>query len=427
MIFTQKGKWQPTKPMSTAFSGGKGVSKASTTTFNNIGSTISDAYSSRANSGGVDQYSVYAPTAIQPKLAVNKPNDVYEKEADAIAEKVVGSAEGKDATSRSPGTVEPQLQLKTYSPVNQLSPGANNIPTDAVSSTGGNRMDKQTERFMSARFGSDFSNVKINTDERAASMNRELNAKAFTLGKNIYFNDGEYDPQSTKGKRLLAHELTHTIQQGKEEVAIQKEDKDKPAAAKPEINFDVLPPDLKIRMWHLLFEADTSAVKLDYETKGLKTGLSYKYGGALSLHLKSGATSGSVGYTPGENQFSLGLSHGPFNAGISATPDQQKYGFKLGVGDKLLPNPSSVGQTFTTGGTSAGSLLTGAPGALDDPIGFNTSHKSDIDNISKSVDLVKDITDAGKKKIRFGGDFSLSYDPEKKFVFTVRAGMIYHF
>jgi hypothetical protein len=67
---------------------------------------------------------------------------------------------------------------------------------------------------MESRFGTDFSDVKIHTGSEAVQMSKELNAQAFTVGNNIYFNEGKYSPNSHAGKHLLAHELTHTVQQG---------------------------------------------------------------------------------------------------------------------------------------------------------------------------------------------------------------------
>ena len=78
---------------------------------------------------------------------------------------------------------------------------------------GGTAMPDRTQSFMESRFGNDFSSVKIHTDNQAVQMNRDLNAKAFTHGNDIYFNSGQYKPESNSGKSLLAHELTHTIQQ----------------------------------------------------------------------------------------------------------------------------------------------------------------------------------------------------------------------
>jgi hypothetical protein len=68
---------------------------------------------------------------------------------------------------------------------------------------------------MNKNFGEDFSDVKIHTNDNAIKMCEELRAQAFTNGTDIYFNEGKYNPDSVSGKHLLAHELTHIIQQNK--------------------------------------------------------------------------------------------------------------------------------------------------------------------------------------------------------------------
>ena len=77
----------------------------------------------------------------------------------------------------------------------------------------GNLLSENTRSFMEPRFGTDFKNVRVHTDSNAVTMSKELGAQAFTHGSNIYFNSGKYNPESSQGKRLLAHELTHVIQQ----------------------------------------------------------------------------------------------------------------------------------------------------------------------------------------------------------------------
>ncbi len=74
-------------------------------------------------------------------------------------------------------------------------------------------MDHATLGFMESRFDADFSGVKIHTGGEAEHLSRQLNAQAFTVGHDIYFNSGKYNPASAEGKHLLAHELTHTLQQ----------------------------------------------------------------------------------------------------------------------------------------------------------------------------------------------------------------------
>ncbi|MDJ1175254.1 eCIS core domain-containing protein [Roseofilum capinflatum] len=95
---------------------------------------------------------------------------------------------------------------------------------------GGSSLPKETQGFMESRFNNDFSGVRVHTDSDAVQMNKDLGAKAFTHKKDIYFNSGQYNPSSTGGKHLLAHELTHTIQQTgpsvKTQPDIQKEGDD---------------------------------------------------------------------------------------------------------------------------------------------------------------------------------------------------------
>lgn len=86
--------------------------------------------------------------------------------------------------------------------------------TLASSKGGGSILPDDTRQFMESRFNADFSGVRIHNDANAAMLTRNVNAQAFAHGNDIYFNTGKYSPDSTGGRTLLAHELTHTIQQG---------------------------------------------------------------------------------------------------------------------------------------------------------------------------------------------------------------------
>src|SRR5215470_14964726 len=74
-------------------------------------------------------------------------------------------------------------------------------------------LDAATRAAMEARFGHDFSRVRVHTDTRAADSARAVNALAYTVGEDVVFGRGQYRPSSADGQRLIAHELTHTIQQ----------------------------------------------------------------------------------------------------------------------------------------------------------------------------------------------------------------------
>jgi hypothetical protein len=78
----------------------------------------------------------------------------------------------------------------------------------------GKPLDPDMEADMGARFGADFGNVRVHDDSNADNMSRKLSAQAFTVGSDVYFSQGRYNPDTYDGKHLLAHELTHVVQQG---------------------------------------------------------------------------------------------------------------------------------------------------------------------------------------------------------------------
>jgi hypothetical protein len=84
----------------------------------------------------------------------------------------------------------------------------------SASKGGGQPMSPDTRSFMESRFGADFSSVRIHTNGEADAMNKDIKAQAFTTGKDIYFGSGRYNTSTSQGKQLLAHELTHVVQQG---------------------------------------------------------------------------------------------------------------------------------------------------------------------------------------------------------------------
>ncbi|HVT57258.1 MAG TPA: DUF4157 domain-containing protein [Thermoanaerobaculia bacterium] len=95
-------------------------------------------------------------------------------------------------------------------------PGANAVPPSvhAVLRSPGQPLEPATRAFMEPRFGHDFSQVRLHTDARAAESARSVNALAYTVGPDIVFATGQYAPGTAHGNRLLAHELTHVVQQG---------------------------------------------------------------------------------------------------------------------------------------------------------------------------------------------------------------------
>lgn len=138
------------------------------------------------------------------RMLVSNPTDASEREADQVAADVTAAT----PTPCSCGSKN-QIQRKASSASAAAPPEVNNV----LRSTG-RPLDPQTSAAMSSRFGRDFSHVQVHTDERAAASAEALNAEAYTVGHQIAFRHGRYSPSTTAGRRLLAHELTHVVQQG---------------------------------------------------------------------------------------------------------------------------------------------------------------------------------------------------------------------
>jgi hypothetical protein len=84
---------------------------------------------------------------------------------------------------------------------------------DVVNSGAGAPLDRETRGFMESRIGADFSEVRLHTDSKASDSARSVQAHAYTVGSDVVFQSGKYEPESDSGKRMLAHELTHVVQQ----------------------------------------------------------------------------------------------------------------------------------------------------------------------------------------------------------------------
>ena len=142
--------------------------------------------------------------SVQCVTAVTSPNDPSEVEAHAVAARVMRMSAPEGAAVGHPrhGTV-------------QRAPAGPGAPAPiSVRTGGGVPLPPALRDFMEPRFGADFGKVRLHTDASAAAQSAQLNANAFALGQNVYFGAGKYQPDTPAGKELIAHELTHTIQQG---------------------------------------------------------------------------------------------------------------------------------------------------------------------------------------------------------------------
>lgn len=166
-----------------------------------------------------------AQPQVQAKLKVGDPDDRYESEADRVADRVINMP----ASSQSPTGVtgdavgvqrkcaaceredEQVLQRKPMGSGSLF----DEVPAGKFSGLGSGRpLDLATRGFFESRFNRDFSHVRVHSDGETAAFADSINARAFTLGSHIGFASGQYVPETQPGRRLLAHELTHVVQQG---------------------------------------------------------------------------------------------------------------------------------------------------------------------------------------------------------------------
>ncbi|HEX7312804.1 MAG TPA: DUF4157 domain-containing protein [Pyrinomonadaceae bacterium] len=193
---------------------------------------------------------------IQTKLTVSEPGDRYEQEADRVADAVMGGA-GAPVSHVSQG-VQPKLYRREMRPEDlydsalpATEEGETETPAETPAETpteevqrsangeagavtpsfeqslgqaargGGESLPEGTRSFMESRFGWNFSSVRVHSDERANALARQVNARAFTIDRDIFFANSQYRPQDQEGRRLLAHELTHVVQQSEGRIARQ--------------------------------------------------------------------------------------------------------------------------------------------------------------------------------------------------------------
>jgi hypothetical protein len=174
-----------------------------------------------------------AQAVIQPKLTVGSAHDAHEHEANRTADMVMRKPDNSvkngtytEGSSFMP-TITPVIQRACAACEHDKEQTAQRKETGAATggftappsvsraiSRSGNALDSNAKTFMESRFNRSFDNVQVHTDSDAASSARDISARAYTSGNHIVFGEGQYQPNSEGGRHLLAHELTHTIQQG---------------------------------------------------------------------------------------------------------------------------------------------------------------------------------------------------------------------
>ena len=156
---------------------------------------------------------------IQAKLTVGPANDQFEQEADRIAKQVV------QRTTVAPTSEEEAPLMVQRKPVGAGGGPASPEMTAQIDQarSGGQALAPEVQGRMESAFGADFSGVRVHTNNQADQLNRSLSARAFTTGNDVFFRSGEYNPASSSGQELIAHELTHVVQQGAASPSVQRD------------------------------------------------------------------------------------------------------------------------------------------------------------------------------------------------------------
>lgn len=178
----------------------------------------------------------------QAKLTIGQPGDVYEQEADSVAQQIMqrmAQPGNRQSIQRQEAPEEEEeLQMKPLDISTlqrqempeeeeelQMSPMVQRKGQGGMAATpdletsinqargGGQPLGDNIRKPMEQAFGADFGGVKVHTDSRSDQLNQSIQARAFTTGQDVFFRQGEYNPGSRGGQELLAHELTHVVQQ----------------------------------------------------------------------------------------------------------------------------------------------------------------------------------------------------------------------
>jgi hypothetical protein len=207
---------------------------------------------------------------LQPKLSISEPGDALERDADRVADQVM----------QMPASAEPDMVAATSSSVPSLhrasalqrkcacgggSGGCSDCKAESegklqrragdrepatappivheVLRSPGRPLDASTRGFMEPRFGADFGDVRVHADSQGAESAQAVHSRAYTVGRNIAFGAGEYRPDSEGGRRLLAHELAHVVQQaGAAQPGVQRANDAEQAESAPAIGEEPAQP-----------------------------------------------------------------------------------------------------------------------------------------------------------------------------------------
>ncbi|RMH34835.1 MAG: DUF4157 domain-containing protein [Nitrospirae bacterium] len=351
-----------------------------------------------------------------------------------------------------------------------------NFPTmsAAISQTSAHPLPTSLRQSFESQLGYDLGQVRVHADRGAAESAQALRAKAYTTGTNIVFGEGYYRPDTKEGKRLLAHELVHVVQQASGHAPrgpssdrpvipppshSSERDADrqadtllrhathrapsssadrnsafhkpyspqgfKPLTASPgstiqrqeeeDWRLQLFPPRLSGPLGPLSFSATTSQAQLGYASDLFRAGLGYQYGGELFATGRYGGLSGRLGVNPQSGAFSLGGSYDRFRFGLQGSPSGS-FGASLGYGAPLLPLPSELSRTVYGGAAGLHGVVGAIPEFLQNPIGTYGAQSENIDAMIAAGKMLGRLAGQEHGGPNFGAGLRVGWDPQRGWV-----------
>ena len=337
---------------------------------------------------------------------------------------------------------------------------------------GGSVLPHYSKQHLESAFGTDLSGVRIHNGIQHNQLASSLNAKAFTVGSDIFFGQGHYKPGTRDGDRLLAHELTHVLQQSAGTVqakqvepgvqmgevndsheqeanraadGLMSANKTLPLAKQNSIyskqsissgsssdiiqrdeeeeqqgfNYNLLPPALSYRYGGFGMSADTSAAQLSYFNNEGRANLGYQYGGDLFYGTDFNGFRSRLGVNPqsGVGSLSFGGSHEGFNFGVGGNT-AGNFNLGIGYGAPLLPMPNILGQQAGAAWQGAYAMGGALPDFMSDPMAAYGANRENIGAMGAfGSSLGRIYGQQGQGGLPFGAGLTLSYNPEQRWVF----------
>ena len=308
--------------------------------------------------------------------------------------------------------------------------------------TGGEPLAPELRASLEPRFNHDFGAVRVFSDAHAQGFTAREGAAAATLGSDIYLSAPI--TRSPEGQFLLAHELTHVVQNERHtgSAPTQRRSRSSDGAEReartsalsvlsggsvnvssaPDaaiaceepnpFHLSLLPPEMRLQLGPLGLNADTSSAGLQLGSAGRHFDAGYHYGGDISAGLHLDGFQAGLGVNPGSGALSLDGSYRDFNFGANADLGAGTGGFHLGYGAALPPNLTDFSATMQHGGDALTNLVPALPGALSDPLGFYGAQSGNIGTVGSAASSAAGLSRPTGPT--FGANLSGNFSPEEQ-------------